>query len=214
VTDQFSQTLRMPAWAMKPLADLISTTLNLDPESPRRLEPLAGKVIAMEMAPFTEPVRFRFTDRGVAVSTDAIADEKPDARIRATPAALLAIAANRDRVGAEVEFSGDVAVVQALRHLIANLEIDWEEQLSKLTGDIAAHQIGNEVRRFDRWARQGVDTLTRNVGEYLTEEVRLLPSEAELSAFLDEVDRLRENADRLEARVSRMERSLRRDPAP
>ena len=39
---------------------------------------------------------------------------------------------------------------------------DWEEELSRQVGDVAAHQIGNAARHFVRWARESAETLSRD----------------------------------------------------
>ena len=44
-----------------------------------------------------------------------------------------------------------------------------------------------------------------NTQEYLQEEARLVPAEAELKAYLDAVDDLRMDVDRLEARLKQLE---------
>jgi ubiquinone biosynthesis protein UbiJ len=46
------------------------------------------------------------------------------------------------------------------------------------------------------------------LSEYLQEESRDLVSKPELEEFLVEVDQLRETADRVEARIARLERRL------
>jgi ubiquinone biosynthesis protein UbiJ len=44
-----------------------------------------------------------------------------------------------------------------------------------------------------------------NTQEYLQEEARLVPAEAELKAYLDAVDELRMDVDRFEARLKQLE---------
>jgi ubiquinone biosynthesis protein UbiJ len=53
--------------------------------------------------------------------------------------------------------------------------------------------------------------LGQDFTEYLQEEGRLLPSRYELESFLTEVDRLRDDGERLAARVNRLRRHLQRD---
>ena len=53
--------------------------------------------------------------------------------------------------------------------------------------------------------RISVATQAANLGEYLTHERRVLVPQAEAREFIDGVDALREQADRLEARVKALE---------
>ena len=87
----------------------------------------------------------------------------------------------------------------------SGLDIDWEEQLSKLTGDIIAHQLGNAARHGRRAFRFGLDTLEKDSGEYLQEELRLLPTRIETENFSDEVSRISMDVDRLAARLKRLQ---------
>ena len=82
---------------------------------------------------------------------------------------------------------------------------DWEEQLSHLVGDAAAHQVGNLVRDTLQWGAKSVDTLGRDLTEYLQEESRQLPQRDEVNKFLAAVDVLRNDVERLDARVKRLQ---------
>ena len=94
-------------------------------------------------------------------------------------------------------------------HMLPMIELldwarpDWEEELSRHVGDVAAHQLGNLVRGGLAWMQQAADTLTRDAGEYLKEESRDLPTRYEVDRFLDDVDRLAADLGRAEARVAR-----------
>ncbi len=55
------------------------------------------------------------------------------------------------------------------------------------------------------WQRHSVRTLGADVSEYLREESRILASHARVDAFLDAVDVLRADVDRLEVRVRRLQ---------
>src|SRR5690606_6540404 len=143
-----------PRLLLQTLAGLINRTLALDPEAAARLAPMAGRVLAEALIGLELPPWIRLHEGGAELTHDE-PERAADVTVRATPAALLALAARRGEGSvAHVEFRGDVTVVQQLRGLIGALEIDWEEQLSKLTGDVAAHQIGNLARGVGDWLGQ------------------------------------------------------------
>jgi ubiquinone biosynthesis protein UbiJ len=80
----------------------------------------------------------------------------------------------------------------------------WEEQLSHITGDIIARQIGNVARLSGKFISDSRNTLEQDVSEYLQEEARLLPTHTEVNDFLEDVDQLRSDVDRLNARIERL----------
>lgn len=111
-----------------------------------------------------------------------------------------------------VKIDGDTAIGQQFQDLLAGTDWDWEEQLSHVTGDVIAHQAGRLVAQVGRLLRDTRETLADDCSEYLQEESRLLPTRIELRYFLDDVDNLRDAAERLQARVERLQRNL--DKAP
>lgn len=192
---------------LRPLETTVNRVLALDPETPARLRPLVGRSVRVELPGTDLVIRAYFSDRGVSLATPDPEDPPVDATVRLTPAAALALVRTRGERAQGVEFRGDVAVVHALRRLVGGLEIDWEEQLSKLTGDVVARQIGLTVGGLFGWLDHTRRTAELNVAEYLTEEARQLPPAAEVAGFLDDVDRLRQDCDRLQARIERLERT-------
>jgi ubiquinone biosynthesis protein UbiJ len=104
----------------------------------------------------------------------------------------------------EVTFAGLEADVREVRALIGGFEIDWEEHLSRVVGDVIAHQIGNAVRGAARWFDQSAKSLLADAGEYVRFEANQVPSAAELDRFRQDVDALRQRVDALDERVRRL----------
>jgi ubiquinone biosynthesis protein UbiJ len=110
----------------------------------------------------------------------------------------------------EVALNGDTEAGERFQELAALLRPDLEAGLARVLGDIPAHGVGSLLRRALDYGRASVATQAQNVGEYLTHERRLLVPQAEARQFLEDVDALRESADRLAARVAQLEaRSIR-----
>jgi ubiquinone biosynthesis protein UbiJ len=65
--------------------------------------------------------------------------------------------------------------------------------------------MGNAARTALGFARRAHDTFLQNVAEYLQEEGRDVPNRTEAEEFLHGVDRLRDDVDRLEARLKLLE---------
>ncbi|MDH5190976.1 MAG: SCP2 sterol-binding domain-containing protein [Gammaproteobacteria bacterium] len=171
-----------------------------------KLAKLEGKVISIEntLPPFT---LFLFPSiNGIQISTDYNAE--PDAIIRGNPVSLTALMTSTKK--SDVMFSqhaslhGDTVVGQEFSNILKQVDFDWEEELSHLTGDPVAHQIGRTVRALSDWGKDVMASSQMNVSEYLHEEIRLLPAREEINGFLAEIDQLRNDTDRLEQRITRL----------
>lgn len=196
---------------------LLNYYLRLDPEVPPKLKALSGKVIGLELifsAPGGLPLEkmqfdlFLLPGAGGIQVVDSYPGI-PDVTIRGTPLAMARLSRQGVRAisGSGVEIEGDTHVGGDFQTLLAAVDIDWEEQLSQLLGDAVAHQAGNILRGFQVWGRKTLDTLYRDASEYLQEEAGYLPPSGALIDFLNAVDTLRSDVDRLEARVRRLQRT-------
>ena len=80
-----------------------------------------------------------------------------------------------------------------------------ETEEAGLVGDVAAHGIGDAARSFGRWVTEARGTMRQNVSEYLQEESQAVPSRYEVERFRKRVYTLRDDVDRVEARLRRLE---------
>jgi ubiquinone biosynthesis protein UbiJ len=130
------------------------------------------------------------------------------AAISGSPLSLMALARENPqdviRRG-DVVITGDGAIASRFQELLQLLRPDFEEPLSRLIGDVPAYGLGSLLRRAMGYANDSSSTVARNVGEYFTHERRELVTRSEAGEFLDGVDSLREQVDRLEARVAALE---------
>ncbi len=168
---------------------------------------LAGKVLAIRFTGL--PLSIQFESDGERMKLDTTTSDTPSAALTGTPLSLLQLASPRPeavlRTGA-VHIEGDAEVAQTFSELLKHARPDLEEELSRVVGDVAAHQVGNAARAALDFGRRTADTLRQNVAEYLQEEGRDLPTRVEADEFIAGVDRLRDDVDRLEARLARLER--------
>ncbi|MEF8833717.1 MAG: sterol-binding protein, partial [Halofilum sp. (in: g-proteobacteria)] len=108
--------------------------------------------------------------------------------------------------GGALRVAGDVQAAKAYKRLFDTLDPDWEEALARVMGDIPAHETARLLRHAGaRASRIGADRRT-DLRAWLVDEMEALPARAEVDDWMDRVDRLRADADRLAARVHRLER--------
>jgi ubiquinone biosynthesis protein UbiJ len=171
---------------------------------------LQSKVLALHVEGL--PLSLYFMSQGETMQLDTTHDGAVDATLSGTPLSFLRLAGPKPesavRAGA-VHVQGDAEVAQAFSELLTHARPDFEEELSRVVGDVAAHQIGNLARSALGFTRRATDTLAQNVAEFLQEEGRDVPSRTEAEEFVAGVDALREAADRFEARLTLAERSRR-----
>jgi ubiquinone biosynthesis protein UbiJ len=110
------------------------------------------------------------------------------------------------------QLRGDAEIANQYRHLFALARPDPEEELSRVLGDLLARRLTRFAGGALGWARRTRRTIGENVAEYLQEESRDLVNKPELEEFLRGVDVVRETADRIEARVARLERHFKGAP--
>lgn len=187
--------------------------------SQARVAALAGRTVAVTFTDLGLTLAFTGEDARLVVRRgppdDDTAAAAPDASIRGTSAAFAgALLAEAQRPQAStlppgLSVEGDALLVRDLRALLADLEFDWEERLSGVVGDAAAHQLARAVRAFGGWTRYAGDRLTRDVAEYLREESRDLVAKDEVGRFNDAVDEVRDGVERAAARLAALEQSLR-----
>jgi ubiquinone biosynthesis accessory factor UbiJ len=113
--------------------------------------------------------------------------------------------ANRQpgRVAAQVR--GDAEIANLYRELFMLARPDPEDELSRWIGGVAARHLSQFAQRALGLARQVRRTAGENIAEYLQEEGRDLVNRTELEEFLRGVDEVRETADRIEAKLERLE---------
>ena len=85
---------------------------------------------------------------------------------------------------------------------------DPEEELSRWIGDLPARRLSQFAAAALAAARRVRRTAGENIAEYLQEEGRDLVNKTELEEFLRGVDHARDTADRIEARLLRLEKRV------
>ncbi len=195
------------------LAAALESALNLylkqDPDALQHAAGLQGKTIAITLSGTDFTLYFLPDPKGVQVLGHYEGDV--DTRLTGTPLgfARLALDSREDALfqGA-VRIDGDTDTGQAFQDLLTGVDWDWEEQLSRITGDVVAHQAGKLAGQAKHFLSDSRDTLSQDCSEYLQEEAQWLPSRTEVDYFLTDVDRLRDDVERLEARVKRLQQTV------
>jgi len=201
--------MTLPSGFLRAIESAANAWMGLDPDNRDRLAALEQRCIGIDLQGAGLQLFLYPGSHGIRISGQ---HEGPvDTTLHGSPLALARLGLGGDTgktlFSGEVTISGDVETGQAFKAILDDLEIDWEEHLSRLTGDILAHQLGNLARRTLGVMRDGRVSLEQDVGEYLKEELRLLPARIEVENFVADVARLRMDSDRLAARIRRLQQA-------
>lgn len=192
--------------ALRPVASVLNRNIRETTPARELCNKLDGSVIAVRVRNTALATWFIVHDDVLELTTDH--DGEPDVLISGS---LLTLArmAGESGVGAlrdgSLELTGDAHTAERFQRLLAYARPDPEEELSGLVGDAAAHRVGNIVRGVGGWARDARSTMGANIREYLQEESRDAPSRYEVERFTQQVNTLRDDTDRLEARIDRLQ---------
>lgn len=186
------------------LEDAGNRLLRLDPETLKRLGDLQGRSLCIEFRDLGRRLYLEPSESGFRMHAGSATP--PHVTLRGELATFIRLALDAERRGpapGELEIQGDVALGQKLQAVLQDIELDWEEPLARLFGDPIGHAMGRTLRAVYAWHVQAAKTFGLNAAEYLQEEARLSPVRAEVETFLDAVDILRSDVDRLAVRVQR-----------
>jgi ubiquinone biosynthesis protein UbiJ len=158
---------------------------------------------------------------GAAAADAGTRADAAQAVISGSPFALLRLLAGGagggsgptpDRSRAAARVVGDAEVAARYRELFSLARPDLEEELSRLVGDLPARRLSLAAQGAVGWVGKLGRTARENLAEYLQEESRDLAAKAEVEEFVRGVDGLRDTAERVEARLARIEERLKTRP--
>lgn len=191
--------------ALRPVASILNRNIRETTPARELCDKLDGSVIAVRVRDTALATYFVVGDGELSLTTEF--DAEPDVLISGSLITLARMVGDTGldslRKG-ELEMAGDAHTAERFQRLLALAKPDLEEEISGIVGDVAAHRIGEVARGVTGWARDAGTTMSANIREYLQEESRDAPSRYEVDRFTTELDTLRDDVDRLAARIVRL----------
>ncbi len=193
--------------ALAGLEFLVQKALSLDPSTTRKLAKLEGKVLLVHCS--SPDIKVYCVPGKNGLQLRSWVDEKQvSSSLKGSLSEFISLLQSDDKTAALINgaftVKGDSGDFIALQETLAQLDIDWEQPLSRLLGDVGSHQIGKMLRGSFAWGKQAHTSMLRNVEEFIHEEARLLPPRLELENFYSDVSAVGLRAERLEARLQRL----------
>lgn len=205
-----------PLDALRPVAGrVLEAALNravaLDPDSREALRALDGRRIELALQSPSLALQLRVDGERLVVGPVEPGNE-PDLSVRSTLGALLGqlpalLGARGDDappVGG-MRISGDADLARRLQRLAERFDPDWQQPFAEVFGDVLGVQIANACAAALKQARTLGGEFAGSAAEYVVEESRDVVGRDELAAFHDDVDALRDDFERLSARIARID---------
>jgi ubiquinone biosynthesis protein UbiJ len=210
---------RQPNPLLIRLGRLLEAALNralaLDTTAHDRISTLEGRRIGIELRGVNLALSVSVRDGRLSVGPHW--DAGNDLNLRAAPGSLIAFAlrgsGDSPLPPGKVDISGDAELARQMEKLMRDFQPDVEEAFAQTFGDVLGVPLARGLRRAFGWSRESAQALVQDTAEFLRDESRDLIAPAEMEQFLDDVDALRERADRLEVRIQRLARAARTDAA-
>ena len=166
----------------------------------QRLAQSAGKTARFDIAPFS----FVWCIQADGTLRVAAPDASVDASCTIPLSLLPRLALHDETAFTQIASSGDAALLAEIFYLSRHLRWDAAEDLSQVTGDIAAERIVQFAKAGQQQVRDTALNMSQALAEYWTEERPLLAKPTQVAGFVRQVDKLRDDVARLEQRINRL----------
>lgn len=190
-----------PMFGEASLVSLLDRHLRAQTGSRACLVRHAGKQAGIRLAWVS--ARFALTGEGGLATADP--ERALNAEIVLGPELLAALAFGEPAAMTRAQVTGDGALAADLAAALARF--DWALALRPYFGDLIAARAAQAIDGFAAWRTRAHDSLGRSLAEYATFDSPLLADKIALRRFIAEVDTLRDDAARLEARLTLLERA-------
>jgi ubiquinone biosynthesis protein UbiJ len=191
---------------LRPVADILNRNISEITPAREIASELDGTTVAIRVRDTALGTYFAFDNNVVTLSAEYTDD--PDVVITGSLITLARMMKGSGEAAirsGDVDLTGDAATAQRFQKLLDLAQPDIEEELSRVIGDVAAHRIAEIARSVGSWAREARSTMGGNIREYLQEESRDVPTRYEVDRFTQQVGTLRDDVERVAARLNRLE---------
>lgn len=204
--------LLAPQRVLDRIADLLNRWLRQDEAASARLAELAGRSVEIQLARLQLKLVLAVEADGILLATRSAgpADVVLEGSLSDFVAMARAQRAGDTVPAGSVRIEGDLATVRQFEAAFKELSFDLEDQLARVVGDIPARQIARAVDGALGFMRQAHRSIERDVGAYLLEESRVLPTAEDVARLGADALGLDMALDRAAARLQRLETRRRR----
>jgi ubiquinone biosynthesis protein UbiJ len=164
------------------------------------LQPFAGKSVRLNFI-VTNTTLVILEDGNLAVAGET---NIPDATVTISPGVLVRLIAKDEAAKLLITVEGDTHLATELAKVFSNMHWDYEDDFSKLVGDVPAYKMGERARQAVKTVKDTGTNLADMLSEYWQEEMPMIAKKRHVEEFNREVDILRADVDRLEKKLTKL----------
>ncbi|MGH8049465.1 MAG: ubiquinone biosynthesis accessory factor UbiJ [Methylococcales bacterium] len=199
---------------LKPLAgnaleQALNKLLALDPDTQAAIAKLDQRRIQLALE--APAIALEILVEGDQLRVGPVQEAEADLGIRSTLSGALSQlpffrSSHAAPVG-KVRINGDAELARQLQNLAKNFDPDWDKPFAEAFGVIIGPQIAKALRQAFKQGTAVAKKFSKDGVDYLTEESRDVIGGAEQAAFNEDVDDLRDRAERILARFEKLKQS-------
>tara|TARA_Y100001935_G_scaffold255662_1_gene270852 strand:- start:34634 stop:35248 length:615 start_codon:yes stop_codon:yes gene_type:complete len=189
---------------LESIEKIINKFISLDNDALSGLKQIKDKVICIDIDSLPLAIFFKVNEEGYLELFSNI-EESADAVIKGGILDLIKASdknqGNERLFSGRIKIHGDLEIAQHFSKVFGKINIDWEEELSKVIGDFGAVQVSKGIKIAQKELARISVISQKNLSEYLTEEARLLPHRYEFESLQADIEKFRDSVERLSAQV-------------
>ncbi|MBK8285478.1 MAG: SCP2 sterol-binding domain-containing protein [Ahniella sp.] len=199
----------LKAMAAEALSFALNRLIGLDPDLRQELARLDGKRFQLTWAGPEWTLEAHVAGGHIRLDKPSTEGE-PDFSLRSSLAGLAGLLRPEAKgvlpVG-KVQISGDADLLRVLEQLGKKYQPDLEVKLAERLGPVFGPQVARLLRSVLDGLRGQGEQLVASSAEYALHEGELVPTRELLEDFAADIDRLRDDVDRFEAKLNRVART-------
>lgn len=194
--------------AVSTVQKVINRLLLLDPNSQKRLQPLAYKQVKVSLQELPCAIVFCFSQQ-LDLLLDNDNRQQADCTISLSCSSLSKLT-DSGQVSQLIQqkkllLQGDIQLAQHFSQLFVQLEIDWQALLSQYLGDVLAYQLHYAAKRLRQQVQQGVKQAVTTLVDVAREERPIAAHPVAVAHFSQQVEELAADTEALSLRLAQLE---------
>ncbi|WP_440054738.1 ubiquinone biosynthesis accessory factor UbiJ [Pseudoalteromonas sp. T1lg65] len=185
------------------LEGTLRQALKLDPALHVSLEPVANKILCIEIRDLNTHMAFQYSAQRMHVLApfDGLADCAISADLNTLtqlkdPSSLTTLIRSN-----KLDLEGDLHIAQHYSKAFANIDIDWAEHFAAYLGDGPAQALLDKLNRLTDRAKKDTAVLQETFSSLLQDELKTAPHPNEFINFKQDLRALNSDLNAISARI-------------